>query len=183
MDRVKAFFALTKPRVIELLLVTTAPVMILAEGGIPDLWLVFWTLVGGSMSAGAAGAFNCYIDRDIDRVMKRTSKRPLVTGAITPREALVFSWVLAFASVAVFWVAANWLAAVLSAVAIFFYVVDLLADPEAPDLPEHHLGRDRRMLPGAHRLDRGHRVVHLGAGSSSSRSSSCGRLRTTGRCR
>jgi len=123
LDRVKAFFALTKPRVIELLLVTTAPVMILAEGGIPNLWLVFWTLVGGSMSAGAAGAFNCYIDRDIDRVMKRTSNRPLVTGAITPREALVFSWLLAIASVAVLWVAANWLAAVLSAVAIFFYVV------------------------------------------------------------
>ncbi len=123
MARVRAFFSLTKPRVMELLLVTTAPVMILAERGIPDLWLVFWTLVGGSMSAGAAGAFNCYIDRDIDRVMKRTKGRPLVTGAISDREALVFSWVLAVASVVVLWVATNWLAATLSAVAIFFYVV------------------------------------------------------------
>jgi protoheme IX farnesyltransferase len=123
MARVKAFFSLTKPRVMELLLVTTAPVMILAERGIPDLWLMLWTLVGGSMSAGAAGAFNCYIDRDIDRVMKRTKGRPLVTGAITDREALVFSWVLAVASVVVLWVATNWLAATLSAVAIFFYVV------------------------------------------------------------
>lgn len=123
LDRVKAFFALTKPRVIELLLVTTAPVMILAERGIPDLWLVFWTLLGGSMSAGAAGAFNCYIDRDIDRVMKRTSNRPLVTGALSDRDALVFSWVLAALSVVVLWVTTNWLAATLSAAAIFFYVV------------------------------------------------------------
>lgn len=123
MARIRAFFALTKPRVMELLLVTTAPVMILAERGIPDLWLVLWTLVGGSMSAGAAGAFNCYIDRDIDRVMERTSDRPLVTGAITDREAIIFSWVLAVLSVVVLWVGTNWLAATLSVVAIFFYVV------------------------------------------------------------
>lgn len=123
LDRVKAFVALTKPRVVELLLVTTAPVMILAERGIPNLWLVLWTLIGGSLSAGAAGAFNCYIDRDIDRVMKRTSRRPLVTGALSDREALVFSWVLAVISVALLWVTTNWLAALLSAAAIFFYVV------------------------------------------------------------
>ena len=123
LDRVKAFFALTKPRVMELLLVTTAPVMILAERGIPDLWLVFWTLIGGAMSAGAAGAFNCYIDRDIDRVMKRTSNRPLVTGALSDKDALVFAWVLAVLSVVVLWLTTNWLAATLSAVAIFFYVV------------------------------------------------------------
>lgn len=123
MAKVRAYFALTKPRVIELLLVTTAPVMILAQGGIPDLWLLFWTLVGGAFSAGSAGAFNCYIDRDIDRVMQRTSTRPLVTGALTDREALVFSWVLGVISVVLLWVATNWLAAVLSAAAIFFYVV------------------------------------------------------------
>src|SRR5690606_2969919 len=90
-----AYFALTKPRIIELLLITTIPVMFLAARGIPDLWLVFATLVGGALSAGSAGAFNCYIDRDIDRVMKRTVNRPLVTGEVTPREALVFAWILA----------------------------------------------------------------------------------------
>ncbi|MCW4384407.1 heme o synthase [Salinibacterium sp. SYSU T00001] len=121
--RIRAYVALTKPRVIELLLVTTAPVMILAHGGIPDLWLMLWTLVGGALSAGAAGAFNCYIDRDIDRVMARTSGRPLVTGALSDREALVFSWVLTVLSIGVLWLATNWLAATLSAAAIFFYVV------------------------------------------------------------
>ncbi|MCU1545903.1 MAG: protoheme farnesyltransferase [Homoserinimonas sp.] len=123
MARVKAYIALTKPRVVELLLVTTAPVMILAAGGIPNLWLMLATLIGGSLSAGAAGAFNCYIDRDIDRVMKRTSARPLVTGALSDREALVFAWVLTVISVAFLLLTTNWLAAVLSAAAIFFYVV------------------------------------------------------------
>ncbi|WP_403025033.1 heme o synthase [Salinibacterium sp. GXW1014] len=121
--KARAYLALTKPRVIELLLVTTAPVMILAQGGIPNLWLMLWTLVGGALSAGAAGAFNCYIDRDIDRVMARTSNRPLVTGALSDREALIFSWVLTFLSIGVLYFATNWLAAALSAAAIFFYVV------------------------------------------------------------
>jgi protoheme IX farnesyltransferase len=119
----KAYFALTKPRVIELLLVTTAPVMILAQGGLPNLWLVLWTLVGGALSAGSAGAFNCYIDRDIDRVMKRTSKRPLVTGELTDREALVFAWVIGAASILVLGLLVNWLAAALSLIAILFYVL------------------------------------------------------------
>ncbi|HEY8912996.1 heme o synthase [Lacisediminihabitans sp.] len=119
----KAYFALTKPRVIELLLVTTAPVMILAQGGIPNLWLVLWTLVGGSLSAGSAGAFNCYIDRDIDRVMKRTSTRPLVTGELTDREALVFAWVLGVASIVWLALLVNLLAAALSLAAILFYVL------------------------------------------------------------
>ena len=123
MARVKAFVGLTKPRVIELLLVTTAPVMILAADGIPNLWLMLWTIVGGALSAGSAGAFNCYIDRDIDRVMARTSKRPLVTGELSDREALVFAWVLGAISVVLLWVTTNWLAATLSAAAIFFYVV------------------------------------------------------------
>ena len=119
----KAYLALTKPRVIELLLVTTAPVMILAQGGIPNLWLVLWTLVGGALSAGSAGAFNCYIDRDIDRVMKRTSKRPLVTGELTDREALGFAWVIGAASIVVLGLLVNWLAAALSLIAILFYVL------------------------------------------------------------
>ncbi|MFF1875961.1 UbiA family prenyltransferase, partial [Kitasatospora herbaricolor] len=116
--KLKAYVALTKPRVVELLLVTTVPTMILAERGIPNLWLVLATVVGGYMSAGSAGAFNCYIDRDIDRVMKRTRNRPLVTGELTDREALVFAWGLGIASILVLGFFANWLAAGLSLVAI-----------------------------------------------------------------
>lgn len=123
MAKVRAYVALTKPRVIELLLITTAPVMMLAQGGIPNLWLMLWTLVGGALSAGSAGAFNCYIDRDMDRIMARTSKRPLVTGVLSDREAIVFAWILGVVSVALLWVTTNWLAATLSAAAIFFYVV------------------------------------------------------------
>jgi protoheme IX farnesyltransferase len=120
--KVKAYVGLTKPRVIELLLITTAPVMILAANGIPDLWLVLATLIGGSLSAASANAFNCYIDRDIDRVMDRTSKRPLVTGELSDREALVFAWVVGVLSVVWLGVIVNWLAAVLSLAAILFYV-------------------------------------------------------------
>jgi protoheme IX farnesyltransferase len=121
--KLRAYFALTKPRIIELLLVTTAPVMILAQRGIPNLWLVLATLIGGALSAGSAGAFNCYIDRDIDRVMKRTSKRPLVTGELTDREALVFSWAIGVASVVWLGLLVNWLSALLSLVALLFYVL------------------------------------------------------------
>ena len=119
---VKADVALTKPRVIELLLITTIPVMILAANGIPNLWLVLATLVGGALSAGSANAFNCYIDRDIDRVMKRTSKRPLVTGELTDRQALVFAWVIGVASALWLGLLVNWLSAALSVGAILFYV-------------------------------------------------------------
>jgi protoheme IX farnesyltransferase len=121
--KLKAYVALTKPRVIELLLVTTAPVMILAQGGIPNLWLMLGTLVGGSLSAGSANAFNCYIDRDIDRVMDRTRKRPLVTGEVGDREALVFAWVTGLASILWLGLLINWLAAALSLGAILFYVL------------------------------------------------------------
>ena len=119
----RAYLALTKPRIIELLLVTTAPVMILAQRGIPNLWLVLATLIGGALSAGSAGAFNCYIDRDIDRVMKRTSKRPLVTGELSDREALVFSWTIGVVSVVWLGLVVNWLSAALSLVALLFYVL------------------------------------------------------------
>ena len=121
--KAKAYIALTKPRVIELLLITTAPVMVLAADGIPNLWLVLATLVGGALSAGSANAFNCYIDRDIDRVMKRTKNRPLVTGELTDREALVFAYGLGAASIVWLWVFTNWLAALLSLAAILLYVV------------------------------------------------------------
>lgn len=117
-----AYIALTKPRVIELLLITTVPVMFLAERGVPNLWLVAATLVGGALSAGSANAFNCYIDRDIDRVMKRTKNRPLVTGELSPREALVFAWSTGIASIAWLAVFTNALAALLSLAAILFYV-------------------------------------------------------------
>jgi protoheme IX farnesyltransferase len=122
-EKIKGYISLTKPRVMELLLVTTVPVMILAEGGIPDLWLVLATVIGGAMSAGAAGAFNCYIDRDIDKVMKRTKNRPLVTGVLSPREALIFSWSLAVLSTVWLYFTTNPLTAALSVGAIFFYVV------------------------------------------------------------
>ncbi|MCU1437793.1 MAG: protoheme farnesyltransferase [Naasia sp.] len=120
--KAKAFLALTKPRVIELLLVTTAPVMILAANGIPSPWLIVATLVGGALSAGSANAFNCYIDRDIDAVMHRTKRRPLVTGEVTPREALVFAWVLGVVSTVWLLAFTTWLAAALSVGAILFYV-------------------------------------------------------------
>nr|WP_233121345.1 heme o synthase [Tersicoccus sp. Bi-70] len=121
--KLRAYVALTKPRVIELLLVCTLPTMIFAQGGLPPLGLIVTTMIGGALAAGAAGAFNCYIDRDIDRVMKRTEKRPLVTGEVTDREALVFAWVLAVASVVLLGVGANALTAFLGVVAIVFYVV------------------------------------------------------------
>ncbi|WP_434143541.1 heme o synthase [Leucobacter sp. gxy201] len=117
------YVALTKPRVMELLLVVTVPAMILAAQGLPNLWLVLATLIGGAMSAGSAGAFNCYIDREADRVMKRTKNRPLVTREISDRNALVFAWVLGIASIVWLYVTTNWLAALLSAAAIFTYVV------------------------------------------------------------
>jgi protoheme IX farnesyltransferase len=127
--KAKAYVALTKPRVIELLLVTTAPVMILAQhsltpaNAIPNLWLVLATLVGGALSAGSANAFNCYIDRDIDRVMERTKKRPLVTGELSDREALVFAWVAGVVSVVWLGLLTNWVAAALSVVAVAYYVL------------------------------------------------------------
>ena len=119
---VRAYVALTKPRVIELLLVTTIPVMVLAERGIPNLWLVVATVVGGALSAGSANAYNMFIDRDIDVHMGRTSARPLVTGDISGRSALVFASVLGVLSVAWLWVFTTPLAAGLSLGAILFYV-------------------------------------------------------------
>lgn len=121
--RVKAFVALTKPRIIELLLITTVPVMFLAEQGVPDLWLVLATCLGGYLSAGGANALNMYIDRDIDALMDRTSQRPLVTGIVSPREGLVFGLALAVISTLWFGLLVNWLSAALSLGALLFYVV------------------------------------------------------------
>jgi protoheme IX farnesyltransferase len=120
--KAKAFFALTKPRVIELLLIATVPTMILAQRGIPDPCLVLATVFGGALSAGSANSFNCYIDRDIDQIMDRTKSRPLVTGELSAKEAYLFAWALGVLSVAWLWIFVNVLAAALSLAAILFYV-------------------------------------------------------------
>ena len=120
---VAAYVALTKPRIIELLLVTTLPAMILAAGGLPDWSLVVATMVGGTLAAGSANALNCYVDRDIDAVMRRTGHRPLARHEVSPAGALVFGVILGVASVLLMGLATNWLAAALSFAAIAFYVV------------------------------------------------------------
>ena len=120
--KAKAYFELTKPRVIELLLVSTVPTMILAQRGLPDIWLIFATVIGGAFSAGSANSFNCYIDADIDKIMGRTKGRPLVTGELSKREAYWFAWVLGVLSVVWLGLLVNLLAAVLSLAAILFYV-------------------------------------------------------------
>lgn len=118
-----AYLALTKPRVIELLLVTTLPTMILAQDGFPPVSLVLATLVGGAAAAGAANVLNCYLDRDIDKVMNRTRRRPLVTGQVGPRGALVFG--LALGAGSLLWLAAlvNVPSALLTGSAVLIYVV------------------------------------------------------------
>ena len=116
------YVALTKPRIIELLLITTVPVMFLAAHGIPPLGVVLATLVGGTLSAGAANTLNCVIDRDIDAVMHRTSTRPLVTGTISARAGLVFGLVLSVVSTLVLGLLVNWLSAALALAALAFYV-------------------------------------------------------------
>ena len=118
---VGGYVSLTKPRIIELLLVTTVPVMFLAERGVPDLWLIVVTLVGGSLSAGAANTFNCVYDRDIDALMDRTRNRPMVTGEISPRAGVVFGLVLTALSTAWFLVLVNVASALLSLAAIVLY--------------------------------------------------------------
>ena len=118
-----AYVALTKPRIIELLLVTTLPTMILAQGGFPSLGLVLATLAGGAAAAGSANVLNCYLDRDIDQVMNRTKRRPLVTGEVSPRAALVFGLVLGVVALAWFALVVNVVSAVLTAAAMLVYVV------------------------------------------------------------
>lgn len=121
-SKLRAYFLLTKPRVIELLLIATVPTMILAQRGLPDIWLILATLFGGALSAGSANAFNCYIDSDIDKLMGRTKNRPLATGELTQREALVFAWSIGVISFVWFALVINLLSALLSLAAILFYV-------------------------------------------------------------
>jgi protoheme IX farnesyltransferase len=118
-----AFVALTKPRIIELLLVTTLPSMVLAARGLPDWRLVLATMAGGTLAAGSANALNCFVDRDIDALMRRTGHRPLARNEVSPTGAVVFGSVLGLVAVAVMAAGTNALAAVLTAAAIAFYVV------------------------------------------------------------
>lgn len=122
LGRARIYFLLTKPRVIELLLVTTVPAMVLADGGLPSPWLVLAVLTGGAMAAGGANTVNCYIDRDRDRSMRRTHHRPLPSGDVSPRAALWFGVVLELLAFAWLWATANLLAAALAVSATLFYV-------------------------------------------------------------
>ncbi|HET9345444.1 MAG TPA: heme o synthase [Candidatus Limnocylindrales bacterium] len=128
-DSLRAYIALTKPRIIELLLVTTVPAMVLATREVPGIelghwaWLTVWTLVGGTLAAGSANAINCYLDRDIDELMVRTRRRPLPAHQVEPERAVVFGLVLGVASFLVLTWFVNLLAAFLALLAIAFYVV------------------------------------------------------------
>jgi protoheme IX farnesyltransferase len=122
-DVLRAYVALTKPRIIELLLVTTVPTMFLAAGGVPGLGVLLATLVGGALAAGSANALNCYVDRDIDQVMRRTRRRPLPRHTVEPGNALVFGLVLGVVATAWMALLTNPLAGALTVAAIAFYVL------------------------------------------------------------
>ena len=121
-DRALAYFALTKPRIIELLLVTTIPPMIVAERGVPSLWLMFATLFGGALGAGGANAINCYVDRDIDQLMTRTKRRPLPLHKVAPKNAVIFGSALGMIAFFFLWATVNLLSAALVVAALLFYV-------------------------------------------------------------
>ncbi len=123
MTLVRAYIALMKLRVVELLLISTIPAMILAEQGVPSLTLVAATLLGGTLAAGSANAFNMVLESDLDTLMQRTAKRPLVTGAISKTHAAIFATVIGALSLVIFWIFTEPLAMVLTAVAIAFYVM------------------------------------------------------------
>jgi protoheme IX farnesyltransferase len=122
-SKVSAYVALTKPRIIELLLVTTLPAMVLAARGLPHWSVVVATMVGGTLAAGSANALNCYVDRDIDAVMRRTGHRPLARDEVSPRDALIFGILLGIGSIALMASVTNLLAAGLTVLAIAFYVI------------------------------------------------------------
>ena len=121
-SKLLGFIALMKLRVVELLLITTVPTMIVAEEGIPSVWLIIATLFGGTLAAGGANAINMYIDRDIDKLMERTKNRPLVTGVLTSTEALSFAIAIEAIAFVWLWIFVNLLSAVLAASACLFYV-------------------------------------------------------------
>ena len=121
-SKLGAYVALTKPRIIELLLITTVPTQVVAARGVPSGWLVLWTVLGGTLAAGGANAINMFVDRDIDQLMNRTKGRPLVTGEVEPTAALVFAIALEVAAFALLWGTVNLLSAVLAVSACLFYV-------------------------------------------------------------
>ena len=123
MTLVRAYIALMKLRVVELLLISTIPAMILAQQGVPSLTLVAATLIGGTLAAGSANAFNMVLESDLDTLMKRTAKRPIVTGAISRTHAAIFATVIGALSLVIFWIFTEPLAMILTAVAIAFYVM------------------------------------------------------------
>ncbi|EQM73409.1 MULTISPECIES: heme o synthase [Microbacterium] len=122
LQTLRAYVELTKPRILELLLVTTIPVMVFAADGLPDLGLMAAVLIGGALSAGSAGAFNMYIERESDALMERTAQRPLVTGIVSPRAGLTFAWVLAAGSVVWMLTLVGPLPAALSTAGLVLYV-------------------------------------------------------------
>lgn len=121
-DVVKAYVALTKPRIIELLLVTTLPAMFLAAGGLPPWQLVIWTMFGGLFAAASANTFNCILDADIDEIMRRTRRRPMPRHQVGTTQATVFGVVLAVLATLTLGFGANWLSAALALAANAFYV-------------------------------------------------------------
>ena len=187
-DSVRAYIALTKPRIIELLLVTTVPAMVLATRQVPDMqlgswtWLVLWTMVGGTLAAGSANSINCYLDRDIDLLMTRTRRRPLPAHEVDPDRAVVFGIVLGVLSFALMAWFVNLLAAFLTLLAIAFYVVVYTMILKRTTPQNIVIGGAAGALPpvigwaavtGACSFPR----------SSCSSSSSTGRRLTSGRCR
>ena len=123
MDLLRAYIALMKLRVVELLIISTIPAMILAEKGVPSFGLLIATLIGGTLAAGSANAFNMVLESDLDKLMERTSARPLVTGALSKVHATIFATLIGTLSLTIFWIYTEPLATILTAVAIAFYVI------------------------------------------------------------
>ncbi len=162
-DVLSAYLGLTKPRIIELLLVTTVPAMFLAARGVPNLVVVMSTMLGGCLAAASANVFNCVLDRDIDERMRRTRRRPLPRHAVEPLAATIFGFVLGV--VATLWLGffVNWLSALLALGCQRVLRLRLHHVAETPDVAEHRLGRHRRLFPPIDRLDGGDRFPRRGA--------------------
>ena len=164
--RFGSYVRLTKPRIIELLLITTVPAMVLAARGWPGTWLVVSTLIGGTLSAGGANAINNYVDRDIDRVMRRTSSRPLPNDEVEPAAALRLGVGLGVLGFVVLWMTSNLLAASVSALALLFYVFVYSLYLKRTTAQNIVIGGAARRRSGARRLGRSHRIAGItGLGS------------------
>jgi len=122
-SKVRAYIDLMKLRVVELLIITTVPAVVLAEQGFPSITLLLWTLVGGTLAAGSANAFNMVIESERDKLMKRTAKRPLVTGVVSRRQAAIFATFIGLLSLVIFYQFTTPLATILTAIAIVYYVI------------------------------------------------------------